>query len=73
MFKAVLITTSRIPFKLEPDIPEELEGRTNWAKRNYEYHKDKADTLKLQLKEQENSPVWRSISEFPTQTDDPTS
>jgi len=57
MFKAVLVTTSRIPFKLEPDIPEELEGRTNWAKRNYEYHMEKADTLKLELKEQENSPV----------------
>ena len=25
MFKAVLITTSNIPFKLEPDIPEEME------------------------------------------------
>jgi hypothetical protein len=31
MFKAVLITTSKIPFKLEPGIPVELEGRTNWT------------------------------------------
>lgn len=56
MFKAVLITTSRIPFKLEPDIPEELEGRTNWAKRNYEFHKEKADTLRQELEEQKTSP-----------------
>jgi hypothetical protein len=52
MFKALLITTTRIPFKLEPDIPEELQGRINWSKRNYEYHKDIADTLKLQLEQQ---------------------
>jgi len=57
MFKAVLVTTSRIPFKLEPDIPEELEGRTTWAKRNYEYHKEKADTVKLDIEEQKTSPV----------------
>jgi hypothetical protein len=52
MFKAVLITTNRIPFKLEPDIPEELQGRMNWSKRNYEYHKQLADTLKLELEGQ---------------------
>jgi hypothetical protein len=52
MFKAVLITTSKIPFKLEPDIPEELQGRIDWSKRNYEYHKDTADTLKLELEQQ---------------------
>jgi len=58
MFKAVLVTTSKIPFKLEPDVPEELEGRTNWAKRNYEYHKDKADTVKLDLEQQRMSGVF---------------
>jgi len=57
MFKAVLITTSRIPFKLEPDLPEGLEGRTNWAKRNYEYHKEKAETLKLDIEQQRMSGV----------------
>jgi hypothetical protein len=57
MFKAVLVTTSKIPFKLEPDIPEELEGRTNWTKHNYEYHKDQADTLKLDLDQQKASAV----------------
>ncbi len=57
MLKAVFVTTSRIPFKLEPDIPVELEGRTNWAKRNYQYHKENADALKLQLKEQQNAAV----------------
>jgi hypothetical protein len=55
LFKAVLVTTSKIPFKLEPDIPEELEGRTNWTKHNYEYHKDIADTLKLDLEQQKAS------------------
>jgi len=55
MFKAVLITMNRIPFKLEPDVPEELQGRLNWAKRNYEYHKEKADTLKIQVEQQAGS------------------
>jgi hypothetical protein len=58
MFKAVLITTSKIPFKLEPDIPEELQGRMNWAKRNYEYHKQQADTLKLDLEQQKTVGLW---------------
>jgi HEAT repeat protein len=31
MFKAVLITTNELPFKLQPDVPEELEGMRNWA------------------------------------------
>jgi hypothetical protein len=57
MFKAVLVTTSKIPFKLEPDIPKELEGRTNWTKHNYEYHKDQADTLKLNLEQQKASGI----------------
>jgi hypothetical protein len=57
MFKAVLITTSKIPFKLDPDIPEEIQGRINWAERNYEYHKDIADTLKLDLEQQKENPI----------------
>jgi len=52
MFKAVLITTSNIPFKLEPDIPEEIEGKLSWVERNYQCHKEKAETLKLQIEEQ---------------------
>jgi len=31
MFKAVLITMSKVPFKLEPDMPEELEGGIRWV------------------------------------------
>jgi hypothetical protein len=55
MFKALLVTTNKIPFKLEPDIPEELEGRMNWTRHNYEYHKEQADTLKLNLEQQKAS------------------
>jgi len=57
MFKAVLITINRLPFKLEPDVPKELQGRLNWVKRNYNYHKEKANTLKLQLEQQKMAPV----------------
>jgi hypothetical protein len=57
MFKAVLITTSRIPFKLEPDVPQEIQGRINWAERNYEYHREVADTLKLDLEQQKENPI----------------
>ena len=49
LFKAVLITTSQIPFRLEPDVPEELKGRLNWAKRNYEFHKNKVEKLRAQM------------------------
>jgi hypothetical protein len=52
LFKAVLITTSKIPFKLEPDMPEEIEGRIDWARRNYSFHKDKANAIKLQIEQQ---------------------
>ncbi|MCS7106442.1 MAG: hypothetical protein NZ942_03935 [Candidatus Aenigmarchaeota archaeon] len=55
MFKAVLITASDVPFKLEPDIPEDLKGRINWVKRNYEYHKEKAESLKKQIERQSGS------------------
>jgi hypothetical protein len=55
MFKAVLITTSNIPFKLEPDIPEETEGKLAWLERNYQFHKEKADTLKLELESQKGT------------------
>lgn len=51
LFKAVLVTIGKPPFKLEPDVPKELQGRLNWAKRNYKYHKEKADTLKLDIKQ----------------------
>jgi hypothetical protein len=39
LFKAVLVTVNKVPFKLESDVPEELEGRMKWARRNYNYHK----------------------------------
>ena len=52
MFKAVLVTTTNIPFKLEPDIPEEIKGKLRWVERNYQYHREKAETLKLQIEEQ---------------------
>lgn len=52
LFKAVLVTTNEIPFKLEPDVPEELEGRLNWVKRNYNFHKAKAETLRIQIEQQ---------------------
>jgi hypothetical protein len=52
MFKAVLITTSNIPFKLEPDIPEEIEGKLAWLERNYQFHREKVDALKLELESQ---------------------
>ena len=51
MFKTVLITTSNIPFKLEPDIPEEVKEKLRWAKRNYQFHKEKANSLKAQMKQ----------------------
>ena len=49
MFKAVLITMSKVPFKLEPDIPEELEGRIRWTKRNYDFHKAKAESIRKNM------------------------
>jgi hypothetical protein len=61
LFKAVLVKMSSIPFKLEPDIPEDLQGRLNWAERNYQFHKDKADTLRLQIEQQEASGVFGGI------------
>ena len=55
MFKAVLITTSKIPFRLEPDVPEELQGRLSWAERNFNFHKDKANSIKLNIEQQQQS------------------
>lgn len=52
LFKVVLVTINKIPFKLEPDIPEDLEGRLRWAKRNYEFHKNKAENYKGDLEHQ---------------------
>ena len=52
MFKAVLVTIKELPFKLEPDVPEELEGRRNWAERNYKFHKEKAENLRQQLNQE---------------------
>jgi hypothetical protein len=52
LFKAVLVTMSKAPFRIEPDIPEDLEGRLRWAKGNYEFHKSKAEDLKRDLEVQ---------------------
>jgi len=49
LFKAVLVTINKVPYKLEPDIPKELQGRLNWAKRNYEFHKAKSESIKKEL------------------------
>jgi len=49
VFKAVLVTINKIPFKLEPDVPEELKGRLDWARRNFNYHKKIAEGLKFGL------------------------
>jgi len=49
MFKAVLVTMSKVPFKLEPDIPDNLQGRIRWARRNYEFHKAKAEAIRREL------------------------
>ena len=51
LFKAVLVTINKVPFKLEPDVPEDLEGRLRWAKRNYHYHKQRAENLKHHIEE----------------------
>lgn len=56
LFKAVLVTINKLPFKLEPDVPKELKGRLNWAKRNYHFHKDKANTLKMDIEQQSGHP-----------------
>jgi hypothetical protein len=45
LFKAVLVTMNKVPFKLEPDVPEDLQGRLNWAERNYLHHKQNAENL----------------------------
>jgi hypothetical protein len=49
LFKAVLITVNKVPFKLESDVPEELKGRLKWAKRNLNYHKYIGEGLKYGL------------------------
>jgi len=64
-FKAVLVTTSNIPFKLEPDISGELGGRIDWAKRNYNFHKAKADSLKLQLEQQTSACLGHGVYPAP--------
>jgi hypothetical protein len=50
LFKAVLVTINKTPFKLEPDVPEDLQGRLNWAHRNYLHHKQMAENLDYHIK-----------------------
>jgi len=49
LFKAVLVTIKQLPFKTEPDIPKDLEGRRNWARRNFEFHKKKSEDIQRNL------------------------
>jgi len=58
LFKAVLVTVNKVPFKLEPDVSEELRGRLEWARRNYNFHKKIADGLRFGL-ENYPSPAFR--------------
>lgn len=50
LFKAVLVTTRKVPFQLVPDIPENMIGRKNWTERNYEYHKEAFDSVNRDVK-----------------------
>jgi len=58
LFKVILITTKKTPFQLKPDIPDELEGRKNWAERNYHYHKDVLDTLNKDVTASRENPMF---------------
>jgi hypothetical protein len=49
LFKAVLVTINEVPFKLEPDVPEELKGKLRWVGRNYNFHKKIAEGLRFGL------------------------
>lgn len=40
---------------MEPDVPEELEGRLRWAQRDFNFHRDKANSIKLSIERQEES------------------
>ena len=61
MFKAVLVTTSEIPFKLKPDVPGKLEGRLRWAERNYLFHRERAKNLRFELEKQQEFPVFGGV------------
>jgi len=52
MLKAVLVTINELPFKYVPDIPSELEGRRNWARRNFDFHKNQAEKIKRNIEGQ---------------------
>jgi hypothetical protein len=56
--KAVLVTVNKVPFKLEPDVSEELRGRLEWSRKNYNFHKKIADGLRFGL-ENYPSPAFR--------------
>lgn len=58
LLKAVLVTVNKVPFKLEPDVSDELRGRLEWARRNYNFHKKIADGLQYGL-ENYPSPAFR--------------
>ncbi len=49
-FKAVLVTTNKMPFQLLPDVPGKVEGRVRWVNRNLEYHKDVFDSVNKDVK-----------------------
>jgi len=58
LFKAVLITTRKIPFSLQPDTPKGLEGRKNWIERNLHYHKEVLDTLNTDVRASRESGMF---------------
>lgn len=52
VFKGVLVTIRELPFDTAPDTPEDLQGRIDWAARNYGMHRDTVETLKRDLETQ---------------------
>jgi len=58
LFKAMLVTTKKIPFSLQPDTPKGLEGRKNWIERNLHYHKEVLDTLNTDVRASRESGMF---------------
>lgn len=50
LFKAVLVTSSKVPFELKPDIPGQWHGRLKWINRNFNHHKEILDTIRGEVK-----------------------
>lgn len=50
LFKAVLVTSSNVPFEVKPDIPPKWHGRMKWLNRNFNHHKEILDSLRGEVK-----------------------